>query len=200
MKKILSTFTLLLMICFAANAQLVKDSVKTDPTLTGQYQLLLSKSRSLDGYKVVNPDRLSIFWKNVRDTLATTRKRLIISREESRSYQNEIAQLKQQVTGTQTSLATSNARLNEINFLGIGFTKANYNIFVWGLITALGLALTIIILRSAKNIHEAKYRTSLYEEINQEYQNYKVKANEKEKKLARELQDERNKLEELKGR
>jgi len=60
--------------------------------------------------------------------------------------------------------------------------------------------LAIIILRSAKHIHEAKYRSTLYDEISQEYQNYKVKANDKEKKLARELQDERNKLDELKNR
>jgi hypothetical protein len=57
-----------------------------------------------------------------------------------------------------------------------------------------------VILRSAKHIHEAKYRSSLYEEISQEYQSYKTKANDKEKKLARELQDERNKLDELKNR
>lgn len=108
--------------------------------------------------------------------------------------------MKKQVSGAQSSLASSNAKLNEISFIGIGFTKSNYNIFVWGLIAALGITLTIVILRSAKNIHEAKYRTSLYEEVNQEYQNYKAKSNEKEKKLARELQDERNKLEELKSK
>ena len=46
----------------------------------------------------------------------------------------------------------------------------------------------------------AKYRTELYDEISNEYQSYKSRTNEKEKKLARELQDERNKLEEYKTR
>lgn len=184
----------------AASAQLPKDSIKVDPTLGGQYKLLLSKSRTLDGYKLINPTRLSVFWRNVRDTLNTTHRQLISTRKEATGYQNEIVGLKKQVAGAETSLATSNAKLNEINFLGIGFTKSNYNIFVWGLITLLAIVLTVVILRSVKNIHEAKYRSTLYEEINQEYQNYKVKANEKEKKLARELQDERNKLDEIQGR
>ena len=186
-------------ISITSSAQLRKDSVKIDPTLNGQYQLLLSKSRTLDGYKLVNPDRLSQFWKNVRDTLNTTHRQLINTKKEATNYQNEIAGLNKQVAGAETSLASSNARLNEISFLGIGFTKSNYNIFVWGLIASLAVALTIVILRSARNVHEAKYRSTLYEEINQEYQNYKVKANEKEKKLARELQDERNKLDEIRN-
>lgn len=199
MKKTLFIF-IAAFISVASSAQLRKDSIKADPTLNGQYQLLLSKSRTLDGYKLINPDRLSLFWKNVRDTLNTTHKQLITTKKEAANHQNEITGLKKQVAGTETSLATSNAKLNEINFLGIGFTKSNYNIFVWGLIAVLAVGLTIVILRSARNIQEAKYRITLYEEINQEYQNYKVKANEKEKKLARELQDERNKLEELKSK
>ncbi|HMI03828.1 MAG TPA: hypothetical protein VK541_15190 [Pedobacter sp.] len=198
MKKTLFIF-IAAFISITSSAQLRKDSVKIDPTLNGQYQLLLSKSRTLDGYKLVNPDRLSLFWKNVRDTLNTTHKQLINTKKEATNYQNEISGLNKQVTGAETSLASSNARLNEISFLGIGFTKSNYNIFVWGLISALAVALTVVILRSAKNVHEAKYRSTLYEEINQEYQNYKVKANEKEKKLARELQDERNKLDEIRS-
>jgi len=200
MKRILFTFTAVLLISIASKAQLPGDSIRTDPSLSGQYQSLLSKSRTLDGYKLINPVRLSQFWKNVRDSLTTTHKQLLSTRKESQNFQKEIDEMKKQVSGAQSSLASSNAKLNEISFIGIGFTKSNYNIFVWGLIAALGITLTIVILRSAKNIHEAKYRTSLYEEVNQEYQNYKAKSNEKEKKLARELQDERNKLEELKSK
>jgi peptidoglycan hydrolase CwlO-like protein len=198
MKKTLFIF-IAAFICITASAQLQKDSIKADPTLNGQYQLLLSKSRTMDGYKLMNPARLSLFWKNVRDTLNIAHKQLINTKKEAANYQNEIKELNKQVAGAETSLASSNARLNEIGFLGISFTKSSYNIFVWGLIAALAVTLTIVILRSARNIHEAKYRSTLYEEINKEYQNYKVKANEKEKKLARALQDERNKLDEIRS-
>lgn len=200
MKKILSLIIAVFLIALSGKAQLTNDTSKTDPSLRGQYQLMLSKSKTLNGYKLVNPNRLSAFWQNLRDTIATSNKQLAAVRKKLNEQEKEILMLKKDISGTESSLANTNARLNEITFLGISFTKSNYNIVVWGLITALVVALTIVILRSAKHIHESKYRSTLYEEISQEYQSYKVKANEKEKKLARELQDERNKLEELKNR
>lgn len=185
----------------SAQGQLVKDSTKiVDPSLKGQYQLMLSKSKTLNGYKLVNPARLGSFWKNVNDTLATGRRQLANTTKKIKEQENNIASLKAQISGNESSLASSNAKVNEISFLGISFTKSNYNTIVWTLIIALAIALAIVILRSAKHIHEAKYRSNLYEEISQEYQAYKTKANDKEKKLARELQDERNKLDELKNR
>ena len=143
---------------------------------------------------------MSSFWQNVRDTLSTERRQLSSATQKIAEQEKSIADLKTQISGKESSLASTNAKVNEISFLGISFTKGTYNTIVWSLIIGLAAALTVVILRSAKHIHEAKYRSTLYEEISQEYQNYKTKANDKEKKLARELQDERNKLEELKTR
>jgi len=199
MKKNLFLIILLFLIQFNSQAQ-VPDTIKTDPSLRGQYQAILSKSKTLNGYKLVNPTRLTSFWSSVRDSLGTLQKQLSTITNKMKEQDREIDTLKKDISGTTSSLANSNARINEINFLGISFTKTNYNTLVWGLIIGLALALTFIILKSAKHIHEAKYRSTLYEEIAQEYQAYKVKANEKEKKLARELQDERNKLEEIRMR
>lgn len=199
MKKNLFLILALFLIQFYAHAQ-VADTTNTDPSLRGQYQVLLSKSKTLNGYKLVNPNRLSSFWQSVRDSLNSTQQQLKEVRKKINLQEKEIDTLKKNISGTTSSLANSNARINEISFLGISFTKSNYNLMVWGLILGLALVLTFIILRSAKHIHEARYRSTLYEEIAQEYQAYKVKANEKEKKLARELQDERNKLEEIRSR
>lgn len=180
--------------------QPAKDSVKVDPTLRGQYLSLLSKSKSLNGFKVVNPARMTSFWQNLNDTLRTERRQLAATRKEISTQQKAIADLKSQLAQKEAALNSSTQKLDEISFLGISFTKGSYNTMVWTIIIILAIALAVIIIRSAKLLHEAKYRSSLYEEISSEYQSYKVKANEKEKKLARELQDERNKLDEYKGR
>jgi hypothetical protein len=71
---------------------------------------------------------------------------------------------------------------------------------MWGLVIVFGLTAAIVIARSGAHSREAKYRIKLYNELDEEYKAYKVKSNEKEKKLARELQTERNKLDELLGR
>jgi len=204
MKSVLRTQMTLLCCIVLFQSAFAQDStkitVRADPSLKGQYQEVLSRSKTLNGFKLVNPNRLSAFWQNLNDTLSTERKLLAPLKTRISDQEKTITTLKSQVTENQNLIDLGNARLDEISFLGISFTKSTYNMMVWTLIIVLAIALAIVIIRSAKNIQEAKYRSSLYEEISQEYQSYKVKANDKEKKLARELQDERNKLEELKGK
>jgi hypothetical protein len=177
------------------------DTVKnTDFSLNGQYQFMLSRSKSINGYKLINPDRLSTVWKSVNDTLRKERVELIKAKGKIVEQEKAISGLQTDISGKETSLSTADAKVNEINFLGISFTKGTYNIIVWSIIAVLGIALFVVIARSTKNILEAKHRTQLYEEVSAEYQAYKAKASEKERKLARELQDERNAMEELRTR
>ncbi|RAJ30533.1 hypothetical protein [Pedobacter cryoconitis] len=183
-----------------AQVKLPVDSVKADPSLRGQYELMLAKSKTVSTYKLINPYRLSSFYKSVTDSIRKERNTYKTANAKVAEQAKTITELNNQIKGNENSLATSNSKVNEINFLGISFAKGTYNTIVWTLIIVLALGFAFVTIRSAKNTHEAKYRTGLYEEISQEYQAYKVKANEKEKKLARELQDERNKLDEYRGR
>ena len=177
------------------------DTVKnTDFSLNGQYQFLLSRSKSINGYKLINPSRLTSVWKSVQDTIRKERTILKTTKSKITEQEKAISTLQSEIVGKETSLNTSNAKVNEINFLGMAFDKGTYHMIVWSIIIVLAIALFIVIARSAKNIIEAKHRTQLYDEITAEYQAFKSKANEKERKLARELQDERNIVEELKAR
>lgn len=200
MKRTLLPLLGLFLMCLTTYQTSAQDSTMVDPSLKGQYQLMLSKSRTLDGYKLINPYRLTSFYKSVTDTIRKERQGHIGAQTKIKEQAATIAGLNNEIKGKEASLATSNARLDQISFLGIPFDKGTYNTIVWVLIVLLAIALAIVTIRSAKSIQEAKYRSGLYEEIAQEYQTYKVKSNEKEKKLARELQDERNKLEELRTR
>jgi uncharacterized protein YlxW (UPF0749 family) len=200
MRKLILPFIALLLFTSIAKSSFAQDSTKVDRTLFGQYQELLTKSKSFYGSKVINPARLSAYWKSVSDTLKVERKQVRTSKAKITELQRTITDLKGQMAGKETALSSSNQKLNEITFMGIAFEKGTYNTVVWTLILLLALALIVIVIRSAKHIHEAKYRSGLYEEIAAEYQTYKVKANDKEKKLARELQDERNKFEDYKSR
>ena len=172
----------------------------TDPSLKGQYQFMLSRSKTVNGYKLVNPNRLDAVWQSVSDTLRKERVELNKAHAKINEQAKTIVNLQGEITGKETSLSNTNAKVNEISFLGLSFTKGTYNIIVWSIILVLGLALFIVIARSAKNILEAKHRTQLYDEVSSEYQAYKAKSNEQQRKLARELQDERNIVEELKSR
>ena len=179
----------------------IVDTVKnTDFSLNGQYRFMLARSRSSYGAKLINPAKLNSLWQSVTDTIRKERAELIKDRAKIIEPQQTIVNLQAEGSGKENSLHDSNAKLNEINFLGISFTKGNYQLMVWSIISILALALALVIARSAKSIMEAKYRTQLYDEISLEYQAYKTKSNEQQRKLARELQDERNVIEEMKGR
>lgn len=177
------------------------DTVKnTDFSLNGQYNFMLSRSRTVNGYKMVNPYRLNGLWQSVSDTLKKERQQLQAAKAKVAGHEKTIAGLQADLNGKETSLNDHNLKLNEISFLGLTLGKTTYHLLVWSIIGILAIALAVVIARSAKNILEARHRTQLYEEISAEYQAFKTRANEKERKLARELQDERNLVEELKGR
>jgi len=177
------------------------DTVKnTDFSLNGQYRFMLSRSKSSYGAKLINPTRLDALWKSVNDTLRKERVELTKAKAKIAEQEKSISSLNGKVSGTENTLNEANAKVDEISFLGISFTKSTYNILVWSIIGVLAIALFAVIARSTKSILEAKHRTQLYDEISAEYQAYKAKANEQQRKLARELQDERNVIEEMKSR
>lgn len=168
--------------------------VSTDKSLPGQYQYVLSKV-----YHYQQP-MIAALWKNINDTLNVTRKKLKDVQATLSAQNQSISSLQNDAKTKDQTLNDANARRDEIGLLGIPMSKTGYNLLMWGLVIGLALALVIVIMRTSGAGREAKYRIKLYEEVSEEFQAYKVKANEKEKKLARELQTERNKVDELMGR
>ena len=165
-----------------------------DKSLNTQYQYLLSKV-----YHYQQPLIVAL-WKNVNDSLNHERNQLKTLQAKLNTQTRAVDSLKTDVNTKQQTLSESTAKVDSISMFGINLTKSTYNLIMFGLVIGLAIALAVVILTTAKYKHEARHRTELYEEIDEEYKNFKAKANEKEKKLARELQTERNKLDELLGR
>jgi hypothetical protein len=163
---------------------------KIDKSLYGQYQYLLTKV-----YNYQKPF-VAAMWKNYNDTLRSVRNEL-------KAANGKIADQAKTTTGLQADVAAKEQALSQtdsISFLGIDFSKRTYNIVMWGLVLIIAIIAGVVIAQSGGHRKEATYRTTLYNELEEEFKTFKAKANEKEKKLARELQTERNKLDELTGR
>lgn len=168
--------------------------VNTDKSLNGQYQYVSSKV-----YNYQKPP-LAAFYKNVMDSLRAERKKSKDLQQKLSAQGKTMAGLQSDVSAKDQSLTESNAKADAISLLGIPVSKSLYNTIMWGLVIVFGAVATVVILQSGSARREAKYRIKLYEELDEEYKAYKVKANDKEKKLARELQTERNRNDELLGR
>jgi hypothetical protein len=171
-----------------------KPATPTDNSLNGQYQYLLTKV-----YFYQQP-LLNAFHKSITDTLIQARKGLKASQNSLAVANKTIDSLQTSIKANAQSLNESNEKVDEVSLIGVPVTKATYNLIMWGLVIVFGAIAGIVLARSGSNIREAKYRVQLYNELEEEYRVYKIKANEKEKKMARELQTERNKLDELLGR
>lgn len=171
-----------------------KPAAPADNSLNGQYQYLLTKV-----YLYQQP-LLNAFHKSITDTLNLARKNLKASQSNLVVANKTIDSLQTSIKANTQSLSESNEKVNEVSLIGIPVTKATYNLIMWGLVIIFGAVAAIVIARSGASTREAKYRTQLYSELEEEYRVYKAKAVEKEKKMARELQTERNKIDELLGR
>lgn len=164
-----------------------------DRSINGQYQVLLSKT-----YGYQRPI-LAAFYKSVTDTLKVERKKLPPLVANVATLKDTIKSLHAQLSSQAQVLNESTTKVDSISLLGINMAKSAYNTLMWGLVIACAAIAAFVVVRSGSYSREAKYRIKLYEDLDEEYKTYKAKANEKEKKLARELQTARNKLEELTG-
>jgi hypothetical protein len=169
-------------------------NINTDKSLSGQYKYLLTKV-----YNYQQP-LLAAFHKSIMDTLVQTRHALRDTTAKLTTANKTIDSLNNSVKSSNQNLSESNAKVNAINFIGMSMPKSTYNLIMWGLVIIFGAVAAVVISRSGAYSHEAKYRTQLYNELDEEFKAYKAKANEKEKKLARELQTERNKLDDMLGK
>ena len=165
-----------------------------DKSLYSQYQYLMTKV-----YNYQQP-LVAAFHKNVMDTLRLTRTTLKAAQTTVAAQIKTIDSLQSQVKTTDQSLSDATSKSDAISLLGVSMPKGTYNLIMWGLVIILAAIAIIVISRSGAYSREAKYRTQLYNELDEEYKTYKIKANEKEKKLARELQTERNKLDDMLGK
>ena len=166
----------------------------TDKSLSGQYQYLLTKI-----YHYQQP-LLAALWKNAIDTLNANKAQLKDAKAKLALQGKLTDSLKKSVADQQQSANQAEERVDAISLFGVLLSKSSYNLLMVGLVILLAVALIIVILATSRHKKEAKYRTELYEEIEEDFKTFKAKAHEKELKLARELQTERNKVDELLGR
>lgn len=168
-------------------------AVSADKSLGGQYQFIISRIYSYQRAMI------DAFYRSVQDSLRTQHSTLTALKTKLASQTKTLATLQTDVNSKEQSLNETNAQVNNISFLGIPMSKTTYNTIMWGLVIVLGALAATVIFLSASARREAHYRTKLYNELEEEYKGYKTKANDKEKKLSRDLQTVRNKLEEITG-
>jgi hypothetical protein len=169
------------------------NSASINGTLTNQFDYVIQKSNNFQEYKVVKRDYLMLLKKNSLDSVGRFKNELISLKRQFSNHASIVAQLKNTLKTSNEELTTLKTAQDNVSLFGSPISKTNYNIVMWGIVIVLFLILIVFLfqLKSAKAIaHEVKNNV---EKIEEEFEDYKHKALEKEQKLGRQLQDEINK-------
>ena len=169
------------------------NSASINGTLANQFDYVIQKSNNFQEYKVVKRDYLMLLKKNSIDSVGRFKNELVSLKSQFSNHASIVAQLKDTLKATNEELTTLKTAQDNVSLFGSPISKTNYNIVMWGIVIVLFLILIVFLfqLKSAKAIaHEVKNNV---EKIEEEFEDYKHKALEKEQKLGRQLQDEINK-------
>ena len=200
--RLIRSFYLFLMIGITANAFgqvpsadsiAVRQASAQSDTLSQQYNEMINR---LGFNKNGTKPTIIELWKNVNDSLNLQKKLLKQSKAELEKSSQRISAMKVEID----SFKASGSSIGELNTLEHSVNGSAKSLYLWGALLLLAAALAYAILRMRSAVKEANYRIALYDQLFEELRENRSKANEREKKLARELQTARNRIEELTGK
>lgn len=163
-------------------------------TLDSQFEYLLKESNNYQQYKVVPRDWMDKIRTNVTDSLRSIHNELSNLKTQIQDQQQEISSLEMELADTKSELEETQSAKNSMAFAGaVPMEKSVYRVLIWSIIGILLLLLIVFIYRFNKSNKVTKqYRNDL-DEVQREMELQKKRSLEREQKISRELQDERNK-------
>ncbi|MUP43661.1 hypothetical protein FLP08_13840 [Gramella aestuarii] len=176
---------------FQMNAQ--ADSLKTDTPIQDEFSALIQESNNYQGYKVVDYDKLIELRNTTRNYISELKEEIIIQKNTVDQQNDEIQKLKSDLQSTQEDLKRVSEEKDALMFLGMPFSKGGYKSMMWGIVAALVVILLILFFRFKSSNAATKDAQQKLSETEKEFDAYRTKALEKEQRLGRMLQDEKNK-------
>lgn len=186
------------MLPFIGFGQSTTESQENKPSLDGgtlksQYDYLIDESNDYQEYKVIRKTWVAKFEKSLNDSLEAQQEAREEAAQLASQQSNTIKQLQGELATTRDSLALTQSEKRNMNWLGMPMEKTSYRILMWSLIGVLTL-IVVILLFMYKNSHAVTRSTKeKYEDLDEEFTEYRKRSLEREQKLRRELQDEINK-------
>lgn len=165
-----------------------------DQTVKERFQLMKTKSQTYQDYKVIKEYVLDGVLKIIQDSLQAKDNALRSVKADVNRLKEELNQVNLVLKQKDQSMAEIVHASTHITVIGIDFQKKSFLTLVVLLLVALLLVVAFFAAR-LKMFHTVmREKSELLDIVSKEYEDYKRKALEKQTKLSRELQDERNKL------
>ncbi len=166
-----------------------------DKSLSLEQRFIEMKARSqtFKDYKVIKEDDLNRVWKITRDTLMKRNQELTDAKSQMAFFQEELETARNTMQVQQASINDVVYDSTHISVLGIPFSKGFFLLFVAAIVGSLLFVLSIFYGRMKMLNALVKEKALISDSIAHELEDFKKKAMEKQTRLSRELQNERNK-------
>lgn len=167
-------------------------------SIDSQFEYLTKKSNGWTDergqrYEVVRIQWIEKLKANTIDSLKAVHKTLNDTKVIVAKQEDEISKLRTNLDATQGTLDKTNTEKDSMSLFGIQMCKGGYNGIMWSIIAVL-LAIALLFMYKFKNSNAiTKEAKKTLEETEEEFQEHRRVALEREQKVRRQLQDEINK-------
>lgn len=186
-------FTVLTFLLFiTSNAQNANDDEKlslNSGSIDNQFEYVIRRSNSWQDYKTVKKTWLYALKAHTIDSLKVVHKDLSDTREIVQTQAKEIEGLKLNLNTTKTSLENTIVEKDSMELFGMPTTKPNYSLILWSIVGVLSALLLFFIYKYKSSNSITKQANTSLSEIEEEFEEHRRNALEREQKVRRQLQD-----------
>ena len=162
-------------------------------TLEGVFQQLIDRSGAWQNFKMLDRGKLAAFQRSMTDSINGVRSQLVAEKQKVKENEATIKELNDKITEIQAALDQTKDQKDSVSFFGALVSKGLYNTIMWGIVLALASLLILYIYKFSNGNVVTKKSINDLNELQEEYENYRKAAIEREQKVRRQLQDEINK-------
>ncbi len=192
MKKHLTVLIIAGLISWNGFSQANKKFIDTG-SVKNQFDYLIKKSNRYQNYKVVQYNWLRKLKLNVADTLVENQKEILGNYKIINTQKATIDSLQATIKNANKTIQTLTTEKKSISFLGIQINKTTFKSILFFIIGALAILLVFFVSKFKQSNSITQHTKEALKELEDEYNEHRTKALEREQKIMRKLQDELNK-------
>ncbi|WP_167342477.1 hypothetical protein [Nonlabens sp. SY33080] len=183
-------FYFFLLILFITHTSiLAQDSIATHEKLNNKFNEVIESSNRYQEYRVIEIDKINKLKKEVTTTAEDQDIEINNLNKRIEDQVSQIQELNDQMEASKIDIAALEKGQDSMELLGIQLEKSMYNIILWSIIGILTILLISFIYKFKNSNSLTSTAQEQLAQIEEEYENYRRNALEKEQRLNRQLLD-----------
>lgn len=165
----------------------------TEGTIDNQFEYVIQKSYSYQEFKNVKKSWLYELKAHTLDSLKAVKNDLASTQKGVDSLEQEIVDLKSNLANTKSSLDSTIEEKDNMALFGMPMSKSNYSTIMWSIIGVLFVLLLLFIYKFRNSNSVTRESKKALSDTEDEFEEHRRNALEREQIVRRQLQDELNK-------